>query len=483
MRRVILLYILLVTTVLLGAGQETQLNRFSDLKNGELPSSVLLRNDYLKRVEHWKKLQFDDYTGSLKSVAEMQKLDSIVTKYFVAESGVYENQFKYEYTFNEEDRNVDVAVFAWDTQSDQWIISEDISYIFDRKGNVEQVDFVLDFGMDYKSYTRVLYMFADNLLQDETVLFRYEPTDPWDKQEQTAYSYDANGRLIRVKINDWDYYEDQWGDDRKIEYSYDANGNVISELTYSWGAYSKVWFKKEQREYAYDENNNLIETIDFEPGWESDDFIEDYKEERTYDENSVLKTEISFSWSYDLDNWLMKEKVEYIQNEPENLMEVLGLLWNNRTWNNSSKEQFKTTQGLSEDDILYWEYVNVFLPVYSFDSEVSDLVDNFEWINNEWSKTSTTNYYFSPEIIVGIDPLVEAFVRIYPNPVLDYLKIEIDNFEEVIFLLRDISGRTILQKSVWQNEHLNLSFLKSGVYLVEMRQNGTRIFIDKILKQ
>ncbi len=38
MRRVILLCILLVTTVLLGIGQEAQLNRFSDLKNGDFYS-------------------------------------------------------------------------------------------------------------------------------------------------------------------------------------------------------------------------------------------------------------------------------------------------------------------------------------------------------------------------------------------------------------------------------------------------------------
>jgi hypothetical protein len=163
MRRVILLCILLVTTVLLGIGQEAQLNRFSDLKNGDLPSLVLLRDDYLKKVKHWEQLQFNNSFGRLKSDAEMQKLDSIVTKNWLAESQTYENQFKYEYTFNEESRRVAVSVFAWDTIKTQWIISEDISYIFNLEGQVEQVDFVLDFGRDYKSYTRVLYAFEDSL--------------------------------------------------------------------------------------------------------------------------------------------------------------------------------------------------------------------------------------------------------------------------------------------------------------------------------
>lgn len=483
MRSVILFCFLLLTSVFLGIGQETLLNRFSDLKNGDLPSLVLLSDDYLKKIKHCEQLQFNNSSGRLKSNAEMQKLDSIVTKNWLAESQIYENQFKYEYIFNEENRTVAVSVFAWDITKNQWIISEEISYIFDNEGNVEQVDFVLDYGDDYKKYTRVLYAFADGLLQNETVLLRYELTDPWDEQEQTAYTYDANGRLIRAKINDWDWYEEEWIDDKKIEYTYDENGNVISELDYSWGGYSRVWFKKGHIEYAYDENNNLIEMIDFVPGWESDDYIPDYKEERIYDENSVLKKEASFRWSFDMNNWLLEEKVEYSQLEPENLLEVLGSVWDNNSWSNISKEEFKTTQGLNEDDILYWEYINVYLPLYSFDSEVSDLVNNFEWINNEWSKTSITNYYFSPEITVGIDPVVESLVRIYPNPVVDFLRIEIGNFEELTFILRDILGRTLLQKSVWQNENVNLASYKPGMYFVELRQNDDRIFSGKVLKR
>ena len=482
MRRVILFYILVLTTVFLGIGQEVQLNRFIDLKNGDIPSSVLLSNDYLKRVKHWEQLQVDNFFGMLKSGEKMQKLDSIVTKNWLVESQVYENQFKYEYTFNEEIRNVGISVFSWDTLEYRWIISEDISYFFNGDGNVEQVDFIMDFGLGYKKYTRVLYGFEDSLLQDEIILLRYEETDPWDEQEQTAYSYDANNRLIRANINDWDYYEEEWIDDKKIDYTYDEYGNVISELGYSWGGYSKVWFKKEQTEYAYDENNNLIETIDFVPGWESDDFIEDNKETRIYNDTLELKKITKYSWSFDLDNWLMEEKFEYSQAEPENLMEVLGLLWNG-SWNNSSKDEFKTTQGLYEDDILYWEYVNVYLPVYSFDSEVSDLVENFEWINNEWSKISTINYYFSPEITVGIDQNAEAVVRIYPNPVIDFLKIEIGNSEKTVCIVRDILGRKVLQKNVWQSEQLNLASYKPGIYFVELHQNGNRIFSGKVLKR
>lgn len=484
MKRVILFCFLILSSVFLGNGQELDSCSLSGLKYGVLPSSVLLGDNYLQKAKYWKQLSFDNILQKLKSNSGLNKLDSIITKSWQNELQDFENDFKYEYFFNEESRNVRVSVSAWDSVKSKWTNAENVSFLFNSSGSLEQVDFVLDFGMDYYSYTRVLYNYQDSFLLDETTFFRYEETDPWDVEVQTAYFYDENGRLKRVKINDWDYYEEVWTDDKKSEYSYDENGNVILRFGYSWGGYSKVWFKKEQTEYAYDEWNNLIETIDFVPGWESDDFIGDYKETRSYGDNNELIEITKSSFSYDMNDWLQNEKIEFIQGDSEVLSQTLLSLWDIKSggWLKNSKEEFITINGFKIEDVLHWDFIDVYMPVYSFDSEVCDLIENSDWINNEWKQTSITNYFFSSEVTTGIPQEKPIFVRVYPNPVKDILQIELENSELTNCIIRDISGRMVLEKQIWQNEQLNLSTFKPGMYFIELRQRGTRIYAGKVLK-
>jgi hypothetical protein len=482
--RFLLLAIILIFS-LSGKAQENRINKLDSLIIEESPAFVLLSRDYSKRIDFIKNLKPAEIGLILKSDGSLNKLDSIVTTKWSEESFSFEKEFKYEYRFENEGREVHVKIFEWEFELVKWKKTYELVFMFNNQDNLIQSVFEMFLTSIYKTFTKIDYTYSDNLLTGETRYTKYEEEEAWIKDGQIEYQYNSNDWLETVFTDVWDDYFKIWITGDKVEYIYDESGNLTKESGSNWDEYSFEWTEKYRIENSFDEYNNRIESIEYVQGFTSEALELDTKFEFRYDSNGEKISEILYEWEYDQLIWLEKVKHEYFHPELEIIFRVESFDWieNNHSWQSSLKTEFSSANKLREEDILYWDYVNAYLPVYSFEGEVYDLVENFEWKNNAWRKTSTTNYYFSPEITVGIDPVVDLLVRIYPNPVVDFLKLEIGNFDEVTFILRDILGRTLLQRSVWQNENVNLASYKSGVYFVELRQNGDRIFSGKVLKR
>ncbi len=485
MKKVLLLSLFILVFIFVGRAQETNTNNFCAAQKGETPALVLLSRDYIEKANFINHLNLGKITSNLKSYNNDNKLDSIITKKWSEELFAFENSYKYNYNFSEDGRIVNLSIYLWNNETKQWIIADDITYNFNSSGKLVEAEFIMFFSSIYKKYTKVLYSYSDSLLSEETIYTKYEEEDRWDETEQTVYVYNSEKRLVSIYINDWENYDQIWTDDKKIIYTYDSKENIVAESGYTWGGYSLIWILKELVEHNYDGNNNLISTIEFVPGWESETFVEDTKVVLVYDESGVLTCEMFYNWDYDLDDWLAEEKYEYSQDENDKLYLITGFLWdkNSHSWQNNNKVEFISTNLLTEHDILFWDYIDVYLPVYLFDSKVCDLIEYYNWLDNDWIKTDISTYYFSPEIVVGIDQQVETKISMFPNPVTNYLNVGINNSLRTECLIRDITGRTILQSTIYQNERFNLSTYKSGLYFVELQQNGQRIFTAKILKE
>lgn len=69
--------------------------------------------------------------------------------------------------------------------------------------------------------------------------------------------------------------------------------------------------------------------------------------------------------------------------------------------------------------------------------------------------------------------LAEQAFQVYPNPATDRLYIQQED-EEARFTLRDMQSRIILQGKLDKKTDLNLSFIPSGVYLLEMQNSHRR---------
>ena len=84
----------------------------------------------------------------------------------------------------------------------------------------------------------------------------------------------------------------------------------------------------------------------------------------------------------------------------------------------------------------------------------------------------------------GISNATSHGLQVYPNPVTDYLYVKSNGEDIQSVLISNISGQALISKEYEgiDNFTINVSFLPSGVYIVEIKTNNN-IHIFKVIKQ
>ena len=75
---------------------------------------------------------------------------------------------------------------------------------------------------------------------------------------------------------------------------------------------------------------------------------------------------------------------------------------------------------------------------------------------------------------------------VYPNPVQNYLTFDFKVFPTNTYsvVLKDLNGRVVIKEEFKNNLHtINISTLKRGVYMFEIRGENQSFQIGKILKE
>ncbi len=145
-------------------------------------------------------------------------------------------------------------------------------------------------------------------------------------------------------------------------------------------------------------------------------------------------------------------------------------------------------------DILIFSTLN--LPNWiDFNSEIRTLSgypNNVEIVNVEIIATDIAGKSISDifeltileTVNISEDNNIE--VDVYPNPASDFVVInfaKVSNFGKVEMQITDISGKLILEKSITSSEtEIDIKQLAVGTYFIEI-QNGTEVFIEKIVKK
>jgi len=79
--------------------------------------------------------------------------------------------------------------------------------------------------------------------------------------------------------------------------------------------------------------------------------------------------------------------------------------------------------------------------------------------------------------------LYQALIHVYPNPAQDILHIEnLDNSNIEQWLIRDLSGKLIKSETYNNSGMLDIGFLQSGMYLLDLKIDG-RYITTKLIKQ
>lgn len=111
--------------------------------------------------------------------------------------------------------------------------------------------------------------------------------------------------------------------------------------------------------------------------------------------------------------------------------------------------------------------------VYSYQNNRNPFIDNPTWADAIWDPD------YDPSYIA----MTEAYISVYPNPVTDILNIEINissNMETLI--VKDITGRTVLETNFYENTSMDISSFNSGIYFLIIKDSADKTYIKKINK-
>ena len=80
---------------------------------------------------------------------------------------------------------------------------------------------------------------------------------------------------------------------------------------------------------------------------------------------------------------------------------------------------------------------------------------------------------------LSVDEFSNDNIKIYPNPVTDRLYLSNNDFIKNISIF-DLNGKQVLNKNL-DFQYVDVSTLKSGVYLVKILLNNSSTYISKII--
>ncbi len=111
--------------------------------------------------------------------------------------------------------------------------------------------------------------------------------------------------------------------------------------------------------------------------------------------------------------------------------------------------------------------------VHDYQHNRNPFVDNPVWADAIWDPD------YNPSFI----EMTKAYISVYPNPATDIVNIKINiSSETETLLVKDITGRTILETNISENISLDISNFKSGIYFFIIKNNKGKSYIKKISK-
>ncbi len=484
MTRILFVSILLIFITFLGEANDLCFPDTLLIKKSDV-SKLLKSRDYIGKTNFLNQPFSSDYYDVLKSSSNKLEFDSIVVSEWSEETEKVEKTHLYTCNFENDGKRVVVNIFYWDAAKNKWFISDENYYLFDENGRLKQVEFQEYFLPTYRWYTRIYYEYENGLLKSESRYDRVDEIEFWDEIEQIEYLYNNDNSLNVVNLKEWDIFENDWITNAYRKFAYDSIGNLTTETGFDYNFYDVESTKKFELQYSYDNNLNLIEIVKYGPGFGEGLFEEERKQENTYTEFSELSTEIFYNWDYDLKIWNADSKNVY-SNETQGiqLFEESSYVWKDKeaSWKGSNKVEYLSEYNYYSEDINNWEFLQVYMPAFSFDGMVCDKIENTIWENDQWLFSSAYNYYFSIGSVVGIETVENLEISIYPNPVVNVLSVKIDNLFETTCTIRDLNGRILSQTNFQNNTQVDVSYLKSGIYFIELFSENERIYVDKIIK-
>ncbi|WP_372756487.1 T9SS type A sorting domain-containing protein [Mariniflexile sp.] len=355
----------------------------------------------------------------------------------------------------------------------------------------------------------------------------YSDGSTWINSYGSNYEYDSNNNLIFETEFFWDNLENNWKNSYTINYTYNANNKVTSETDKKWNILTEQFENEYRATYTYNGNGNIIEWKEEE--WDNGSWENKYKTTFIYDNNRIEASEdyywIGGEWnlqerynlSYNgnnrvssiiiqtsMDNsisWTTDGRDVFTYDVNNKLAEKSFQKWNGITYVENEKIEYEldtsfnriketyTYDGGSNENIYYYdmtELMSNYAHPFKDKTGLDFILDDFPFYNKIESYTSGTNYRttanYNSQIVLGINDSIttKKDIRLIVDSVSsDVTILNSDGTRNSVEIYNTLGSNVFASKE----NKFNISFLKTGVYFVNITNDDGSVLTKKIHKR
>ncbi|MCY1723357.1 T9SS type A sorting domain-containing protein [Prolixibacteraceae bacterium Z1-6] len=488
MKPLTLLIILLMTLAALGQGndQKSQ-NRLEEL----LVKNKLNHSEYCtaknKAAVRFTESRNNSYNFSMKSVAEKQNLDSVIVSWMDEETGLLLPFMKSEYTYTASGKTEQEIHFFFDENTEVLLPELKMEYSYDASGNISGIQFFTwAISNQWVVEGKIVNTFNDDDSIAESLFYSWNGnTNSWLQEEKQEFEYDINGKLIRELSYTWNDGSGQFVAEGKEEYAYNSAGSKTQEMSYYWDAGLNQWTNTNKSTYTFNENNERILSEYFSLD-ESNQLTAIGKTEYTFS-NGVVAQSMHYEKDEGSNGWFIVGKYDYTYDEFGNMVQELGYYWDK----DANQYVYESKINIAYDHTCLISDLNFPMSILEDDeffgiaNHKVDSIVGLVWIDgiDEWFTFLKSIYYYSESNITDVNNFDKQTVKVYPNPVQDYLYMVMpDNSMSFKFEVFDITGHLLLNKYATSNTPVNMRGISPGMYLYRITTLQNEVVRGKLIK-
>jgi hypothetical protein len=457
MKRFILIFISLAITFGMLA-QSEQLRKFA-------PNHKNLFSKPLERgTDTWQNVNNNAQQTELKKTTVLKmRLDSLV--------GLDEREL---FFYNAQNQAIDVQSYKWDVT--QWYPRWRYEYTYQNNLVFEEISSEWDnsqWRLDWKTENH----YVTNGRIDYELAYRMDSaTSTWQLEYKTEYSYNAQNLVDEIVEFFWDY--GAWNKSHRSVMAYNADNTISQETNDFWTG--SAWEPSSMMSYDYT-SNGLLDEVNYYY-WQYNYWFNAMRFSYTYNANNKLTAEVMYSWNGGTSSFEPNEKMEYDYNTYGDAKTFIRSNWTGTGWEYGEKEErtFGTQWAFSDlilppifEDIDFQQYFTHKLNTLEF----------FEFMNNAWVSEDLYDLYYSTVQYVGLDEDVAPATNLYPNPVTEWLIIDIEPaLENGVLNLYTTSGTLVKKVSIEASTKIYVGNLPAGMYVWQYT-SGDVVNTGKLIKQ
>lgn len=375
------------------------------------------------------------------------QLNTLQTEYLrdtLLQAWVPQQRWSFAYHQNNRQYLSSVISASWDSLSQSWINVFGYDYDYDGAFNLTRITYLRDtigsgiLKTNYK--TELIYA---GLPLKHTESFHYFPTGQgtWTVTGKSEIVYDgASDRILQNNYCYWIDSSSSWSPvSYKTEYTYNPDFSLDSRKTYQFNEAASQFYPRYGDQFTYHSSGKISGRVYSEINNMMYQYLPFSKMERSFTSGGLVDWHRESLYIPMIQQWDTALVTTYIRDSSAAIYTLLLPYWIE-----------------SDTDMV----MNVFgsrmvleTPVWEWNAVTSGMVNS-----------STSKYYYSSQI-TSINDAEKPSAKIYPNPVEDWLTIDIPESTFYTFRIIDLQGRKILDKPFSGSMRLDMTGLKNGMYL------------------